>query len=261
MGFTFLLLYIEGFCIAHIWKYLHDQITENNKKSSAQKRDHIAAYSLCDLIISLYLIIYGAVCLAFVLGLLFYHTNLVLTNATTKEMLKNLWDNPFGNGFNRSKRYNIDNTLLPEIKKYSILDILRCGKSNDFNYKEFEKLKFLQQEFNYKNRNNNNYFNNNNNNNNNNLRNNNNNSNSNNNKSGGFFSNLFSSNSNNNNNNNNNNKSIGGGFFGFFNKNNSNNNNNNNNNNYNNNSSTSTQNDKYSNKYGGQYASLFGAKK
>ena len=169
VGFTFLLLYIEGFCIAHIWKYLYDQITENNKKSSAQKRDHIAAYSLCDLIISLYLIIYGAVCLAFVLGLLFYHTNLVLTNATTKEMLKNLWDNPFGNGFNRSKRYNIDNTLLPEIKKYSILDILRCGKSNDFNYKEFEKLKFLQQEFNYKNRNNNNVFNNNNNNNNNNF--------------------------------------------------------------------------------------------
>jgi palmitoyltransferase ZDHHC9/14/18 len=163
VGFTFLLLYIEGFCIAHIWKYLYDQITENNKKSSAQKRDHIAAYSLCDLIISLYLIIYGAVCLAFVLGLLFYHTNLVLTNATTKEMLKNLWDNPFGNGFNRSKRYNIDNTLLPEIKKYSILDILRCGKSNDFNYKEFEKLKFLQQEFNYKNRNNNNVNNNNNN--------------------------------------------------------------------------------------------------
>ena len=46
------------------------------------------------------------------------------------------------------------NTLFPEIKKYSILDILRSGKSNDFNYKEFERMKFLQQEFNYKNDNN-----------------------------------------------------------------------------------------------------------
>ena len=156
VSFTFLLLYIEGFCIAHIWKYLYDEINKNNKKASGQKRDHMAAYSLCDVIISLYLIIYGAVCLAFVLGLLFYHTNLVLNNATTKELLKNLWDNPFGNGFNRNLRYNIDNTLLPQTKKYSILDILRSGKNNDFGYKEFEKLKFLQQEFNYKNMNNNN---------------------------------------------------------------------------------------------------------
>ena len=152
--FTLLLFYIEGFCIAHIWKYLYDEIKKNDKKSSANKRDHIAAYTLCDLIMSLYLIIYGVVCLAFILGLLIYHTNLVITNSTTKEMLKLLWDNPFGNGFNRNFEYNFYNSLFPEIKKYSILDILRSGKKNDYEHKEFERMKFLQHEFNYKNNNN-----------------------------------------------------------------------------------------------------------
>ena len=158
--FSLLLFYIVGFCIAHIWKYLYDQIKRNDRLPKSRQIDHIAAYSLCDLIISLYLIIYCAVCLAFILGLLFYHTKIVCTNITTKEMLKSTWDNPFGNPFNRSLRYNVDNTLLPEIKKYSLLDILRSGKNNDFEYKEFEKKQFLQQEFHYQN--NNNYNNNNN---------------------------------------------------------------------------------------------------
>ena len=157
---TFMLLYIEGFCIAHIWKYLHDNINENDYKISSEKRHHIVAYSLCDLVISLYLIIYGVFILAFTLGLLFYHTKLIFTNTTTKEMLKFLWNNPFGNSFNRKWDYNMGNTLFPVIKKYSILDILRNGKKTDaFNLKENEKRMILQQQFN----NNSNNFNNNNN--------------------------------------------------------------------------------------------------
>ena len=103
---------------------------------------------MCELIMSLYLIIYGIVCLAFVMGLLLYHTKIVCTNTTTKEMLKKLWDNPFGNGYNRNWEYNVQNTLFPEVKKYSILDILRCGKENDFEYKEFERQQMFQQEMN-----------------------------------------------------------------------------------------------------------------
>ena len=166
-SFTFLLLYLEGFCIAHIWKYLYDNIHDNDRLPKDERRDHIAAYSLCDLIISLYLIIYSAICLAFTLGLLFYHTKLSCTNTTTKEMLKETWKNPFGNSFNRDFSYNIDNTFSPIIKKYSILDILRNGNNNDFFYKEMERRKFLQAQFNYQNQNNadfnnNNFMNNNN---------------------------------------------------------------------------------------------------
>ena len=160
---TFMLLYIEGFCIAHIWKYLYDNINENDDKLLLEKRHHIVAYSLCDLVISLYLIIYGISCLSFTLGLLFYHTKLVFTNTTTKEMLKFLWHNPFGNSFNRKWDYNMANTFFPEIKKYSILDILRNGKRiNNFDIKEYERQMILQQEFNNNNFNYiNNFYNNN----------------------------------------------------------------------------------------------------
>ena len=140
---TFMLLYLEGFCIAHIWKYLHDNLEDNRSKITSKRRDHIVAYSLCDLIISLYLIIYGILCMAFTLGLLFYHTSLVFNNTTTKEMLKFVWKNPFGNSYNRDFNYNINNSLLPEIKKYSILDILRNGKKEK---REIEKQNFYFQQ-------------------------------------------------------------------------------------------------------------------
>jgi hypothetical protein len=154
-----MLLYVEGFCIALIWKNLHDSLDKNDSKPTGLKRDHIVSYTLCDLIISLYLIIYGIICLAFTLGLLFYHTRLVFTNTTTKEMLKFVWNNPFGNSFNRNLDYNMANTLLPEIKKYSILDILRNGKkTNNFDLKERERQRILQEQLshiNFRNINNN----------------------------------------------------------------------------------------------------------
>ena len=149
IALTFMLLYLEGFCIAHVWKYLHDNIESNSSKLSYKKRNHIVALSMCNLIMSLFLIIYCAACLAFTLGLLFYHTKLVLTNTTTKEMLKFIWNNPFGNSFNRKWDYNMVNTLFPDIKKYSILDILRNGKKiNEFVIKEFERQRMLEQQFN-----------------------------------------------------------------------------------------------------------------
>ena len=125
---TIMLLYLEGFCIAHIWKYLADNIEKNDNKKESQKREHIVAYCLCDLIMSLYIIIYGIVCMIFTLGLLIYHSCLVINNITTKESLKSVYKNSFGNPYNRNLNYNSHNSLLPETKKYSILDILRNGK-------------------------------------------------------------------------------------------------------------------------------------
>ena len=157
-----MILYLEGFCIAHIWKYLHDNLENNSSKPPGKKRDHIVALSMCNLIMSMYLIIYCAGCLAFTLGLLFYHTKLVFTNTTTKEKLKFIWDNPFGNSFNRKWDYNIANTLFPDIKKYSILDILRSGKkTNEFAIKEFERQRMLGQQFNNDYDKDNNYYDNN----------------------------------------------------------------------------------------------------
>ena len=146
--FTFMLIYIVAFCFAHIVKYLHDKINENNERINSKQRDHIVAYSLCDVIMSLFLIIYCAACLAFTLGLLIYHTYLIIINTTTKETLKLIWKNSFGNPFNRYLNYNINNVLFPQIKKYSILDILRNGKKPSESQKN-ERLKWLFQQQHY----------------------------------------------------------------------------------------------------------------
>ena len=142
-SFTFMLIYIEAFCIAHISTFLYDKINKNNDRFNSKKRAHIVAYSLCDTTMSLFLIIYCAVCLAFTLGLLIYHTYLIIINTTTKEILKLIWKNSFGNPFNRYLDYNLNNVLFPQTKKYSILDILRNGKKPS----ESEKKERLQWAF------------------------------------------------------------------------------------------------------------------
>ena len=148
-SFTFMLLYLIAFCVAHIFKYCYDKIQENDEKQNTKKRDHIVAYSLCDVIISLYLIFYCIVCLSFTIGLFIYHSYLILNNTTTKEVLKKIWNNKFGNPYKRDLNYNLYNSILPEIKRYSILDILRNGKKTNFgqiynnnNFKNFNYNNF-----------------------------------------------------------------------------------------------------------------------
>jgi hypothetical protein len=55
--------------------------------------------------------------------LIAYHINLILTNTTTKEKIRDAFYH--GNPFIRNKIQNIKNVLSPEIKKHSILEILR----------------------------------------------------------------------------------------------------------------------------------------
>ena len=144
---TILYFYIEGFCIALIWKHLHDNKRDNNEKKKGEKRDHMTAYSLCDDIMNIYLIIYGIACLSFTLGLLFYHILLICTNTTTKEYLKSTLMNPFGNAYDRNLCYNLQESLNPRIKKYSILDILRSGKQMTyFQIREMERNRMLREE-------------------------------------------------------------------------------------------------------------------
>ena len=101
------------------YKKLNDSLTNDNKIK------HVTALSFCDLIISLYLIIYCILTMCFITGLLFYHSRLVLINSTTKEELRNVFKNHIGNPFKRNICTNIKNVLCPRTKKYSILDILR----------------------------------------------------------------------------------------------------------------------------------------
>ena len=66
----------------------------------------------------------------FVTGLFVYHTKLVLKNMTTKEDIKNFWENPQGNPFKRRKKLNIKNSLFSQKQKSSLIDIFKKGFIN-----------------------------------------------------------------------------------------------------------------------------------
>ena len=111
------------FCLIRIIKQAKDYSKLNNNFPKNEQRDHIIAFSFCESIMSLYLIIYSILFMLFSTPLIRYHIKLILTNTTTKEKLRNAFYR--GNPFSRSKWKNLKNVLFPLTKKYSILDILR----------------------------------------------------------------------------------------------------------------------------------------
>jgi len=124
------------FCISHIILIVKNkQLNENEN----EKIKHVTAHSFCEVIISLYLIIYSILTMCFICGLLYYHSKLILTNTTTKEILRKIFNNKIGNPYKRNKSKNIMNVLCPIVKKYNILPILRgefaeiCDKDNNGN--------------------------------------------------------------------------------------------------------------------------------
>lgn len=57
----------------------------------------------------------------FTSGLFFYHSNLIIKNLTTKEELKNVFNNVLGNPFKRSVCMNIKITLCPTLSQPSLI--------------------------------------------------------------------------------------------------------------------------------------------
>ena len=111
------------FCIIHIVQKVKDFSDLNKKLPPQIRKEHITAFSFCEVIMSVYLIIFNLFFIGFTTPLILYHINLILTDTTTKEKLRNAFYH--GNPFSRNKWQNMKNVLFPTIKKYSILDILR----------------------------------------------------------------------------------------------------------------------------------------
>ena len=120
-----LTILIIVFCIIYIVSKVHDYSDLNDELPEDQKIPHLTSHSFCDVIISLYLIIYCILTMCFITGLIFYHTRLVLINSTTKEELRHAFIHSYGNPYRKNICTNITNVLCPKTKKYSILDILR----------------------------------------------------------------------------------------------------------------------------------------
>ena len=129
--------YLIAFCIVYMVKKIKNVKSENDSKNDDLKRKHIIAYGFCKVIMIFYVGICSVLSLLFTLNLLYYHLKVIFTNMSTKEELKHIWENRQGNIYSRGCCYNIFDYIFPQIKKWSIIDILRVGKeSNDFRYDE-----------------------------------------------------------------------------------------------------------------------------
>ena len=143
-----LIILIIIFCVYYLIKRITELIKQNNLLENSQKIKNIASYSLSEVIMSLYIIIYQGLVMIFVTGLFFYHTKLILKNMTTKEDIKKFWVNPLGNPFNRNnKKINLINSLFPLKQKISIIDILKKGFIKIICGEEIkEKIKIKEEE-------------------------------------------------------------------------------------------------------------------
>ena len=122
-------IYTAAVSIAHVAIKIRDDKKDeefinqfdnnNNRKNGAL---------IGNVIISLYLIIYVLLSMIFTTGLLFYHIKLVINDMTTKEELKKLFKNPFGNPFQRSIKSNFSSIIFPKIGKKTLMDILDINK-------------------------------------------------------------------------------------------------------------------------------------
>ena len=128
------------FCLYYLIKRITEVVKENNLLEDDKKIKNIASYSLTEVIMSLYIIIYEGLVMIFVTGLFVYHTKLVLKNMTTKEDIKKFWETPQGNPYFRNdKKVNIRNALFPLKQKKSVIDIFKEGFFNSFPLKEEKK--------------------------------------------------------------------------------------------------------------------------
>ena len=155
---NFLICLIIIFCLYYLIKRISEVVDENNSYAEPIKIKNIASYSLTEVIMSLYIIIYEGIVMIFVTGLFIYHTKLILQNMTTKEDIKFFWKNPQGNPFFRTyKKINIINSLFPQKQKKSLIDIFKEGFRKDISLEEEkEKIKIEIQPEEEENNNNNN---------------------------------------------------------------------------------------------------------
>ena len=127
---NFLQIFLLAICIAHIAIIIKDDIKKNNNKKTGKiSNNKVVRICLCESIMSLYLIAYVAVSMIFTTALLFFHMKIISKNLTTKEELKHLLVNRYGNYFRRPKILtNIKNSLFPKRSKFSVTDILEKNK-------------------------------------------------------------------------------------------------------------------------------------
>lgn len=129
--------------IVCIVRVIYQIVKDIKDKKNIESKNIIVRDSLRECIMSLYIIIYIVITMIFTTGLFFFHLTLVINNQTTKEELKKLFNNIYGNIYKRNNTStNIKNSLFYKISKFSLLDILQ--KNDEIFLKSKENTNTIQ---------------------------------------------------------------------------------------------------------------------
>ena len=138
-------IFVGLFSIIHISVKIATDVKEFKKENLYKGKE--IAIAFCNVIPSIWIIIFIAISMVFTTGLLIFHIKIIKVDKTTREELKKLFMNPFNNPYNRTLKENLKNILFPNISKKSLLDEL---KENRNDYIEYMK-KIREEEINKEN--------------------------------------------------------------------------------------------------------------
>ena len=124
-------IFLALFCIIHISVRISKDVKYYKKNNLYVNKEVQIAF--CNVVVSIWLVIYSCASMVFTTGLLLFHSKIIKTNKTTKEELKHLFDNTFGNPYTRDTKTNILYALYPNITKKSLIDVLKSNKENYYN--------------------------------------------------------------------------------------------------------------------------------
>lgn len=125
-------IFVGLFSIIHISVKIATDVKEFKKENLYKGKE--IAISFCNVIPSIWIIIFIAISMVFTTGLLIFHIKIIKVDKTTREELKKLFVNPFNNPFNRTLKENLKNILFPNISKKSLIDELKENKNDYIKY-------------------------------------------------------------------------------------------------------------------------------
>ena len=130
-------IFVGLFSIIHISVKIATDVKEFKKENLYKGKE--IAISFCNVIPSIWIIIFIAISMVFTTGLFIFHIKIIKVNKTTREELKKLFANPFNNPYNRTLKENLKNILFPNISKKSLIDQLKENKKDYIKYMNKKK--------------------------------------------------------------------------------------------------------------------------
>lgn len=125
-------IFVGLFSIIHISVKIATDVKEFKKENLYKGKE--IAIAFCNVIPSIWIIIFISISMVFTTGLLIFHIKIIKVNKTTREELKKLFVNPFNNPYNRTLKENLKNIMFPNISKKSLIDELKENKNDYIKY-------------------------------------------------------------------------------------------------------------------------------